>query len=230
MSPKYYKEYSRFLVSADCIVFGFSEGGLSLLLLKRNMEPAKGQWSLPGGFLMDHESAEEAAYRVLYSLTGLEQLYLEQLGLFSEEDRDPGERVLSVAYYALINVAEYDKSVIKQHNACWKRLDDLPDLIFDHESMVETALKRLRQKASTRPIGFNLLPEKFTLPQLQALYEGIYGYPIDKRNFRKKIHVMEFLEKLNEKDRKSSKRGAFLYKFNKEKYEVALEKGGAFTL
>jgi 8-oxo-dGTP diphosphatase len=230
MSPQFYSEYPRFLISVDCIIFGFSEGELSLLLFKRNLEPAKGCWSLPGGFIKDHESSEEAASRVLFSLTGLNQLYMEQLMLFSKENRDPGERVLSIAYYTLVNVADYDRELVQQHNAYWRNINDLPELIFDHSEMVESALNRLRHKASTEPVGFNLLPEKFTVPQLQALYETIYGRNIDKRNFRKKIQTMDFLEKSAEKDKSSSKRGAFLYTFNQELYDQAIHQGFSFTL
>jgi 8-oxo-dGTP diphosphatase len=226
----YYSEYPKFLVSVDCIIFGFSEGELSLLLFKRNMEPALGCWSLPGGFIKEHESAGEAASRVLFSLTGLSQLYMEQLNIFTKENRDPGQRVLSIAYYALVNVEDYDRNLVLQHNAYWRNINDLPALIFDHDEMVQSALKRLRRKASTEPLGFNLLPEKFTVPQLQSLYEAIYGRSIDKRNFRKKIQTMDFLEKLEEKDKSGSKRGAFLYTFNHELYEQAINQGFSFTL
>lgn len=230
MSASFYSEQSKFLVAVDCIIFGFAEGELNLLLLKRSMEPALGCWSLPGGFIKEHESAEEAASRVLSSLTGLDQLYMEQLRIFTEEQRDPGERVLSVAYYALVNVEDYDRVQVQQHNAHWRNINDLPELIFDHDDMVRSALKRLRRKASTEPVGFNLLPEKFTVPQLQALYEAVYGRSIDKRNFRKKIQTMDFLEKSEEKDKSSSKRGAFLYTFNQERYEKAINEGFSFTL
>jgi 8-oxo-dGTP diphosphatase len=230
MSPNYYSEHPKFLVSVDCIIFGFSGGDLNLLLLKRRMEPALGCWSLPGGFLKGHESAEEAASRVLSSLTGLNQLYLEQLRVFSDELRDPGERVLSIAFFALVNVEDYDRELVMHHNAYWRNVNDLPELIFDHDDMVRAALKRLRRKASTEPLGFNLLPEKFTVPQLQSLYEAIYGRSIDKRNFRKKIRTMYFLEKSEEKDKSNSKRGAFLYIFNQELYEEAINQGFSFTL
>jgi len=230
MNTKFYSGNTKFLVSVDCIIFGFSEGELSLLLFKRNMEPAKGCWSLPGGFIKEHESSEEAASRVLNTLTGLSNLYMEQLRLFSEENRDPGERVLSIAYYALVNVADYDRELVQQYNAYWRNINDLPELIFDHNEMFRVALERLRHKASTEPVGFNLLPEKFTVPQLQSLYEAIYGRKVDKRNFRKKIQTMDFVEKSEEKDKSGSKRGAFLYTFNKKLYEQALHKGFSFTL
>ena len=230
MNVQYYSEATKFLVSVDCIIFGFSEGELNLLLFKRDVEPARGSWSLPGGFIKENESAEEAAARVLHSLTGLSHLYMEQLMLFSEVNRDPGERVLSIAYYTLVNVADYDRELVQEHNAHWRNIKDLPELIFDHGKMFQVALERLRHKASTEPVGFNLLPEKFTVPQLQSLYEAIYGRDVDKRNFRKKIQTMDFLEKSEEKDKSSSKRGAFLYTFNKKLYEQAIRQGFSFTL
>lgn len=230
MSPQFYSGYPKFFVAVDCIIFGFSDGELNLLLLKRNMEPAKGCWSLPGGFVKEHESAEKAATRVLFTLTGLNDLYMEQLRVFSEENRDPGERVISVAHYTLVNVEDYNRELVQKHNAYWRNINDLPALIFDHDAMVQAALNRLRRKASTEPVGFNLLSEKFTVPQLQALYEAIYGTNIDKRNFRKKIQTMDFLEKSEEKDKSCSKRGAFLYTFNRELYEKAILDGFSFTL
>ncbi|MCE5174514.1 MAG: NUDIX domain-containing protein [Bacteroidales bacterium] len=230
MNVKYYRGNTKFLVSIDCIIFGFSEGELNLLLFRRKIEPAKGSWSLPGGFIKEHESAEEAASRVLHSLTGLKNLYMEQLKVFTEENRDPGERVMSIAYYALVNVADYDHDLVLENNAHWRNINDLPELIFDHHDMFQVALERLRHKASTEPVGFNLLPEKFTVPQLQSLYEAIYGQRVDKRNFRKKVRTMNFLEKLEEKDKSGSKRGAYLYTFNKELYEQAIHLGFSFTL
>ncbi|MFB6319248.1 NUDIX domain-containing protein [Saccharicrinis sp. FJH54] len=215
---EFYKQEHPFILAVDCIIFGFDDEGLKLLLLQRNFEPAKGQWSLMGGFIKEDESADDAAARVLNELTGLSDVYLDQLQVFSEPERDPGARVISLAYSALINIESYDKELVKRHNAHWVKLDELPELIFDHLKMVDKALKRLRRKAASQPIGFNLLPEKFTLTQLQRLYEAIYQREMDKRNFRKKILSMGVLEKLEEKDKISSKRGAFLYRFNEEKY------------
>jgi len=230
MNVQYYSGNPKFLVSVDCIIFGFSAGELSLLLFKRNVEPAKGCWSLPGGFIKEKESGEEAAARVLHSLTGLSHLYMEQLMVFSNVNRDPGQRVLSIAYYALVNVEDYNRELVQEHNAHWRNMNDLPELIFDHSQMLNVALERLRHKASTEPVGFNLLPEQFTVPQLQSLYEAIYGRMVDKRNFRKKIQQMNFLEKSDEKDKNSSKRGAYLYTFNKKLYEQAIHQGFSFTL
>lgn len=227
---QFYRDKEKFYIAVDCIIFGFQDGELKLLLTKRNFNPCKGEWSLMGGFLQNDESIDRAAARVLQNLTGLEDVFLEQISVFGEIERDPGERVLSVAHYALINVEDYDGELVQKHNAYWRNINDLPNLIFDHDQMIKAALKRLRRKALTEPIGFNLLPEKFTLPQLQTLYEAIYGKTIDKRNFRKKIQTMYFLEKSEEKDKTNSKRGAFLYTFNKELYEKAVQEGFSFTL
>ena len=200
----YYSSNPTFYLGIDCIIFGFNEGEISLLLLKRNFEPAMGEWSLMGGFVQKDESVDDAAKRVLAELTGLENVYMEQVGAFGAIDRDPGERVVSIAYYALININEYDR--------------ELPALIFDHPEMVDKAREMMKQKASVEPIGFNLLPKLFTLSQLQSLYEAIYGEPMDKRNFRKRVAEMDFIEKTDKIDKLGSKRGAALYKFNGKAY------------
>lgn len=215
----YYSINPKFYVSVDCIIFGFSEGELNLLLLKRNFEPSKGEWSLMGGFVQQDESVDDAAKRVLAELTGLENVYMEQVNSFGEVGRDPGERVISIAYYALINIDEYDREAVQQHNAFWININEMPDLIFDHPQMVQAARDLMKQKASTKPIGFNLLPKLFTLSQLQSLYEAIYGEDIDKRNFRKRIAEMDYIEKTDKIDKKGSKRGAALYKFNDKVYQ-----------
>ena len=215
----YYNINPRFYVSVDCIIFGFDKGSLKLLLLKRNFEPAKGSWSLMGGFVQDGESVDDAAKRVLAELTGLENVYMEQVGTFG--DRDPGERVISVAYYALININKYDRNLVQQHNAHWAEINEIPPLVFDHPQMVKQARIMLQKKASSEPIGFNLLPKLFTLSQLQSLYEAIYGEQIDKRNFRKRIAEMDYIEKTDKIDKTGSKRGAALYKFNENAYRKA---------
>ena len=217
----YYNINSKFYVSVDCIIFGFDQGELKLLLLKRNLEPAMGKWSLMGGFVQDNESVDDAAKRVLKELTGLEDVFMEQVGTFGDIKRDPGERVISVAYYALVNVNEYDRSLVQQHNAYWIKIDELPPLIFDHPEMIAKARELMKHQASDNPISFNLLPELFTLTQLQNLYEAIYGEQMDKRNFRKRIKEMDFIEKTDLMDKTSSKRGAYLYRFNKRVYNEA---------
>lgn len=214
----YYNINPKFYVSVDCIIFGFDGGELKLLLLKRNFEPAMGEWSLMGGFVQEGESVDNAAKRVLRELTGLENVYMQQVGAFGRVDRDPGERVISVAYYALINVDEYDRELVEQYNAFWIKIDDLPSLIFDHPEMITKARELMKHQASDNPIGFNLLPELFTLSQLQCLYEAIYGEQMDKRNFRKRVATMDYIEKTDQIDKTGSKRGAYLYKFNDSAY------------
>lgn len=221
MTNNYYSSNPTFYVGIDCIIFGFNEGELNLLLLKRNFQPAMGEWSLMGGFVQQGESVDDAAKRVLAELTGLESVYMEQVGSFGEVERDPGERVISIAYYALININEYDRELVHQHNAYWVNTNELPPLIFDHPQMVKQARELMQQKASTEPIGFNLLPKLFTLSQLQSLYEAIYGEQIDKRNFRKRIAEMDYIEKTDKIDKTGSKRGAALYKFNEKAYRKA---------
>lgn len=214
----YYSHHPKFFVAVDCIIFGFNAGELSLLLLKRNFEPAMGEWSIMGGFTQENESTDEAAKRVLKELTGLEQVYMEQVGAFGEVNRDPGERVVSIAYYALINIGAYNHELVQKHNAFWVNVNELPPLIFDHGQMVDKARKLMQANASIKPIGFNLLPKLFTLSQLQSLYEAIYGEPMDKRNFRKRVAEMDYVEKTDQIDKQSSKRGAALYQFNSKAY------------
>ncbi len=219
MSTKnYYLQNPKFYVAVDCIIFGFNEGELNLLLLKRNFEPARGAWSLMGGFVQEQESVDNAAKRVLSELTGLTDVYMEQVGTFGRVDRDPGERVISVAYYALLNINESDKELVEQHNAFWVNINEVPSLVFDHTEMIEQARNLMRIKASTAPISFQLLPKLFTLTQLQKLYEAIYGDAIDKRNFRKRIAEMNYIEKTSKIDKSGSKRGAVLYRFNNKVY------------
>lgn len=217
----YYSSNPKFHVGVDCIIFGVYEGELSLLLLKRNFEPAMGEWSLMGGFVQDNESVDDAAKRVLANLTGLEKVYMEQVETFGAVNRDPGERVISVAYYALINTKEYNHKLVKKHNAFWVNINEIPPLIFDHQQMVEKARELMKQKVAVEPIGFNLLPKLFTLTQLQTLYEAIYGETMDKRNFRKRVADMDFVEKTDQIDKIHSKRGAALFKFNSKIYKKA---------
>lgn len=214
----YYVEHSKVLVSVDCIVFGFEEDKLKLLIGKRQMDPGRGEWSLYGGFVGVKESLEDAANRVLFQLTGLQEIYMKQVGAFGAIDRDPGERVISVAYCALINVKDYDDSLRERYNLEWVSMDSLPQLYSDHNLMVNNALKLLRRRIKTEPLSFNLLPELFTLTQLQHVYEALLDNEIDKRNFRKRIKQIDIIEKTEFIDKLTSKRGAALYRFNREAY------------
>ena len=225
MSITRYQHNDRLAVALDSIIFGFDEGGLKLLLINRAIEPEKGKWSLMGGFLRNNESLDEAAQRVLHQLTGLRNIYLEQLLAFGEVDRDPVERIVSVAYFALINIRQHDKELERKFGAQWFPVSQIPELIFDHHRMVQEARERLRYRASHQPIGFELLPEKFTMPELQRLYEAIYDTTMDKRNFQRRILAMDILERLEEKQRGTSKKGAYYYRFNQEKYEATVKEG-----
>lgn len=222
---QHYHDQDHLLVALDCIIFGFDGEQLKLLLIKRDFEPERGNWSLMGGFLKKKESLDTAAERILNDLTGLKNIYLEQLHAFGEVNRDPEERTVSIAYYALIDVNSHDKELVKKHSASWFSLHELPELIFDHQEMVEAALKRLRLKAAHEPVGFELLPDKFTLPQLQKLYESIYDAALDKRNFRRRVLSMGILVNTNEKQKDYSKKGAFLYEFDEQEYWKKLNKG-----
>lgn len=227
---KYYSDHAKIHVAVDCIVFGFINGELKVLLLTRDFEPGKGKSSLVGGFVREDESLDAAAQRILYDLTGLRDVYLEQLYAFGAVDRDPGERVISVAYYSLLKAQDLDEDHVKRHGARWCPIDQCSPLIFDHDEMKERALKRLQRRAKSQPIGFELLPRNFTIPQLQNLYEVIYRKKFDNRNFRKKLLSMNILEKLEAKDKSTSKKGAYLYRFDRKKYKKLQERGFLFDL
>lgn len=228
----FYSNFPKILIAVDAIIFGFNENefDLKLLLLKRNFEPEKGKWSLMGGFVSPDESLDQSAQNIVSRLTGLDNVYMEQLFAFGDIGRDAGGRIISVAYFSLLKINDHDSELVKKHGAFWISVNELPDLIFDHHEMVEKALRKLRIRARTQPIGFELLPKKFTIPQLQRLYEAIYQMPFDKRNFRRKLLAMGLLEKLDEKEKLTSKKGAFYYQFNKAKYEELLERGFHFDL
>jgi 8-oxo-dGTP diphosphatase len=229
---KLYPRTPKILVAVDCIIFGYDilEKEIKLLLFKRIIEPAKGRWSLAGGFVDNNESLDDAACRILRKLTGLESVYLKQSYSYGDPARDPGDRVISVAYFALIAIRDINKELAEKNGVQWRSLSRLPVLIFDHPDMVKKALTNLQNQIKIKPVGFELLPEKFTLVQLQNLYEAIYQRKIDKRNFRKKILSMEILEKLDEKEKETSKKGAFYYRFNKEQYEKLIQNGFYFNL
>jgi len=228
-SRTYYAQ-PKILVATDCIVFGFDEGILKLLVFRRRIDPFKGEWSLIGSFVNEEESVSDAARRVLLQFTGLENIFLEELRVYSDVDRDSGARCISIGQYALIRINDYDREQVELHGAKWFALKDIPNLVLDHDVMIADALERLRQKTTLRPIGFELLPEKFTIPQLQSLYEAIYQTNLDSRNFRKKLLSFDLLIKLNEKDKSTSKKGAFLYRFDYDKYKKLEETGFNFVL
>ena len=218
-----YSRQTRLLLAVDCIVFGFDGETLKLLLIKRDFEPEKGNWSLMGDFVQDKESLDQASNRILKELTGLEGVYLEQMFTYGDPQRDPMERTVSVAYFALLDMNQYQKQLSSEYHAEWFPLKKIPKLIFDHQEMVEQAKKRIRYKAALHPILFELLPNKFTVPQLQTLYEEVFNATIDKRNFSRRILATGLLVKLAEKDKAGSKRGAFYYRLNRENYYAAFQ-------
>lgn len=230
MSTSFYLNKDKHYVAVDCIIMGFRDNELNILIAKRPFEPMKGGWSLMGGFVNEVESVNEAAVRVLGEFTGIADIFMEQVGAYGEINRDLGQRVISIAYYALVNIDEFDTSLVEKYDARWVRLTQLPELVFDHNKMVRDTIIILQRKAAVKPIGFNLLREQFTLPTLQSLYESIYQEMIDKRNFRKKLLTMDILEKLDEKDKRFSKKGAFYYRFKKEKYDQLIQQGMHFSL
>ena len=208
-----YSSFPRFHVGVDCIIFAVNNDRLSVLLVKRDFEPEKGKWSLIGGFVNDNESVDEAAKRVLRELTGIDNVFIRQIGAFGEIDRDPGARVVSVAYFALLNLKEVDEKVVNEYKAEWVDVNDLPQLGFDHPKMIEQALSVMRRKILTDALAFNLLPEYFTLTQLQTLVETVTGKELDKRNFRKRITEIPGVEQTDLIDKESSRRGARMYRY-----------------
>lgn len=207
-----YKIHPQHYVAVDCVILGYQDEDIKLLLYPRSFEPYKGKWSLLGGFVQDDESADEAAARILKQTTGLEQIFLEQVASFSEPNRDLEARVISLAYYALIRIDLHDEERVKENGAFWISINKLPNLIFDHQQMFEKALVKLQQKAGYSLCGSELLPEMFTLIQLRKLYEAIFRREFDPGNFRKKILSLGVFEKLSEKDASESRKGAFYYK------------------
>jgi len=208
-----YKQHPKFYVSVDCIIFGFKDGRLQVLIHQRPYNPGKGELSLIGGFIRSDESVDASAQRILKKFTGLDNVYMQQLATFGEVERDPGERVISIVYYALINIDNYDTQLSDIHHTQWVDVDQMPHLCFDHNDMVQKARRMMCENIKNEPIGSNLLPQYFTLSLLQTLYESILGTSIDKRNFRRAISEKEFIQATGMIDKESSRRGATLYKF-----------------
>jgi len=227
----YSYKYPRPALTVDCVIFGYDSQKLDILLIKRGIEPFKGQWALPGGFVRMEESAEEAAIRELQEETGLLNVYMEQLYTFSQPDRDPRGRTVSVAFFALINKNDFLKPQggDDASEAEWFNSKILPNLAFDHKEIINTALTRLKGKIKYQPVGFELLPEYFTLVQLQELYEIILETPVDKRNFRRKILNSDLLIESEKVSDGSKGRRATLYKFDKSKYKELSQRGVEFN-
>ncbi|MFV8751180.1 NUDIX hydrolase [Nannocystaceae bacterium ST9] len=226
-------EYPRPALTVDCVVFGLDldEDDLEILLVRRGLEPFLGKWALPGGFVRVDETLEDAALRELEEETGLRKVFLEQLYTFGALDRDPRERIVTVAYYALVKLSDHKvKAATDASDAAWFSIHDLPELAFDHQQILDAAHERLRGKLRWQPIGFELLPKKFTLTQLQRMYEIILERQLDKRNFRKKILAMDLLVELDEVQRDVAHRAARLYKFDDRHYRRLLKQGFSFEI
>src|SRR5260370_29051012 len=212
-------QYPRAALTVDCVVFGYDEGEVKVLLIQRALDSFKGRWALPGGFVRVDETLDEAARRELAEEAGLKDVFLEQLYTFGAVHRDPRERVVSVAYYALVKLATHEtKAATDAVDAQWFPISKVPKLAFDHAEILNTALARLKGKVRYQPIGFELLPPKFTLSQLQHLYETILELPLDKRNFRRKALAMGFLEETDEIEQDVAHLAARLYRFNETNY------------
>ena len=224
-------EYPRGALTVDCVVFGLDEEDLKVMLIQRGLAPFEGKWALPGGFVRVGETLEEAARRELEEETGLQKVFLEQLYTFGAVDRDPRERVVSVAYYALVNLREHKvEAATDARDAAWFGVHDVPSLAFDHADILQIALERLRAKLRYQPIGFELLPKKFTLSDLQHLYELVLERELDKRNFRKRVLGMDLLVETDEVQQDVAHRAARLYRFDERKYRRLAKAGFNFEL
>jgi 8-oxo-dGTP diphosphatase len=224
-------EYARPAVTVDCVVFGLDEHDLKVLLIQRKLQPFQHSWALPGGFVRIDETLDEAARRELEEEAGVRDVYLEQLYTFGDLNRDPRERVVTVAYYALAKLSDHRiRAATDAMGVGWFGLDDLPKLGFDHAHIVQTAHERLRGKVRYAPVGFELLPPRFSLTQLQRLYEIILGTDLDKRNFRKKILAMDLLVETDEVEQGVRHRAARLYRFDRRKYDRLTKQGLEFAM
>lgn len=224
-------EFPRPALTVDCAVFGLDENDLKVLLIQRDLEPFAERWALPGGFVRENETLEEAALRELREETGLSKVFLEQLYTFGRPDRDPRERIVTVAYYALVKLLDHRvQAATDARNAAWFEVGDLPKLAFDHDEILDVALKRLQGKVRYQPIGFELLPPKFSLTQLQRMYEIILERGLDKRNFRKKVLSLDILDELDEVEQDVAHRAARLYRFDERKYRQKVKDGFNFEM
>lgn len=224
-------EYARPAVTVDCVVFGLDVADLKVLLIQRKLTPFQHSWALPGGFVRIDETLDAAARRELEEEAGVTDVYLEQLYTFGELERDPRERIVTVAYYALAKLSDHRiRAATDAMGVGWFGLDDLPKLAFDHAEIVQRAHERLRGKVRYAPVGFELLPQRFSLTQLQRLYEIILGTDLDKRNFRKKILAMDLLVETDEVEQGVRHRAARLYRFDRRKYDRLTKQGFEFAM
>lgn len=246
----YFKGHSKYLrhISVDCVIFGFHEHELKVLLLKAKYA---GKWALPGGFILKEEHIDEAAQRILKQRTGLDEIYLQQFYAFGNPGRSTKkineqflknaglkaqkswmfERFITVGYYALVDFTKVTPVADNISDACgWFSIYDVPEMILDHRHIFEEALQNLRMQLNFHPVGFNLLSKKFTMPELQKLYETILDKKLDRRNFQRKIVATGILKRLNETKKGVAHKAPFLYKFDLRKYEKALKGGLGFDL
>jgi ADP-ribose pyrophosphatase YjhB (NUDIX family) len=218
-------------LSIDCVIFGFRHSELDILLIKHAEGISKGKWALPGGWIRYNESVDDAASRLLTSLTGVSNIYLEQLRAFGDVNRYPGKRVITIAYYALINAENYSLSPgFTASDARWVNIHRVPRLPYDHGPILKAGFDSLKHKVRHEPVGFNLLPRKFTLHEIQKLYEAILETQLDKPNFRRKLLNMNLLVPCDEKQRDVSHRAATFYRFDKKIYKQLTERGFTFEL
>lgn len=227
---EYYTENTRFYVAVDNIIFSYEDQKLEVLIQERNFEPFNGEQSLMGGFVQTDETVEQAARRIIYDRTGLQDVYLSEVGTFGSLDRDTAARVVSVCYFTIVNRNECDDTRNHEHHGTWIDVHEVPHLIFDHNEMLSRAVLQLRRKITFSPIAVRLLNPSFTLSQLQRLYEVILDTTLDKRNFRKRVAEMPFIEETGEIDKKTSKRGARLFRFNQQLFDEYKNNNQKFKL
>lgn len=231
MNKNFTYDYPRPAVTTDCVIFGYNGLELNVLLIERGIEPFKGKWALPGGFLHENENAEEGALRELWEETGVRDVFIEQLYTFSDADRDPRGRVISIAYYALVKSTNFE--VIggdDAKSAKWFPIKDIPSLPFDHDRILRVAHQRLKAKIRYQPIGFELLNKEFTIPELQSLYEAVLDVQFDRRNFNRKISKLDILLPLDKKEEGVAHKAARFFTFDKQKYEELTQRGFNFEI
>ncbi len=229
-NPIYHSLERALLNSVDCVILSFQGTELHVLLVRFPFEPFKGHWALIGGFITPAVSIDETARTTVKKMTGLSDVFMEQVHTFGEVERVPSERVITTCYLALIKIELTLVALTSTYEATWFPISQLPLLVYDHSLQLETALSNLRRKIRFQPVGFELLPEKFTMTELRNLYQSILGRDLEKRNFTRKVLKMNMLLKLREKDRVTSKKGAFLFRLNSKRYKILLDKGFLFDM
>lgn len=218
------------ILAINCVIIGFYDNELQFLITRRQTDPLKGGWSLPEGFVFQNESIQQTTQRIVSEYTGIDQPFIGQISVYDEVKRSAQERTIAIAHYALVNIHNFDPSVLMKHDTRWIKYSNLPKLIFDHSLMIKDGLEIIQRQARETCIALNLLSELFTLPTLQSVYESIYQKSIDKRNFRKKLSEMEFIKKSDTKNKQNSKKGAYYYTLDKEVYNRFILSGGTFSL